>query len=62
MKIALVGEAWGEKEEQQGKPFVGTSGWILDNMLRQVGIARHECLVTNVFNLRPKANKVETLR
>lgn len=59
--IALVGEAWGEKEEQAGKPFIGTSGWILDNMLQQVGISRSSCLVTNVFNLRPKRNDVLTL-
>lgn len=52
--IAIVGEAWGEKEEETGVPFSGTSGWILDNMLAQVGINRRECLVTNVFNLRPK--------
>lgn len=62
VKIALVGEAWGEKEEEQGRPFVGTSGWLLDQMLAQAGIARDECLVTNVFNLRPKpSNDVKNL-
>lgn len=62
VKIALVGEAWGEKEEEQGRPFVGTSGWLLDQMLSQAGIARSECLVTNVFNLRPKpSNDVKNL-
>lgn len=59
--IALVGEAWGEKEAAEGKPFIGTSGWILDNMLAQVGIRRSECLVTNVFNLRPVRNDIKTL-
>lgn len=59
--IALVGEAWGEKEEAEGRPFVGMSGWILDNMLAQVGIARRECLVTNVFNLRPQRNDIKFL-
>lgn len=52
--IAIVGEAWGEKEEEEGRPFVGASGWLLDQMLSAVGIARSECLVTNCFNLRPK--------
>lgn len=56
IKIALVGEAWGEKEEEAGRPFVGTSGWLLDQMLSQAGIARSECLVTNCFNLRPRPN------
>lgn len=53
VKIALVGEAWGEKEEEVGAPFVGASGWLLDQMLAQAGIVRSECLVTNCFNLRP---------
>lgn len=56
VRIALVGEAWGEKEEEVGRPFVGTSGWLLDQMLSQAGIARSECLVTNCFNLRPRPN------
>lgn len=55
-KIALVGEAYGEKEEEAGRPFVGTSGWLLDQMLSQAGISRSECLVTNCFNLRPRPN------
>lgn len=62
VNIALVGEAYGEKEEEAGRPFVGKSGWILDQMLAQVGIARSECLVTNVFNLRPKpSNDIKNL-
>jgi uracil-DNA glycosylase len=51
--IMLVGEAWGEKEEELGKPFVGPSGFILDGMLAQAGIARRDCYLTNVFNFRP---------
>lgn len=62
MKIVLLGEAYGEEEEKVGKPFVGTSGWILDQMLDQAGIARKDCFITNVFNLRPKPNNnVENL-
>lgn len=60
--IAIVGEAWGEKEEEQGRPFVGTSGWLLDQLLSQAGIARRDCFVTNVFNLRPRpSNDVKNL-
>lgn len=51
--IVLLGEAFGENEEREGKPFVGAAGWALDGMLREVGIRREDCLVTNVFNLRP---------
>lgn len=56
VNIALVGEAFGEKEEELGRPFIGASGWILDQMLSVVGIDRRECLVTNVFNFRPRPN------
>lgn len=62
VEIALVGEAYEEKEEELGQPFVGASGWILDQMLAQAGIVRSECLVTNVFNLRPKpSNDIKNL-
>lgn len=60
-KILIVGEAWGEKEEAEGRPFVGASGWLLNQLLATVGISREECYVTNVFNLRPKNNNVEEL-
>ena len=60
--IMLVGEAYGEKEEELKVPFVGASGYILDGMLSQVGLTRHDCYVTNVFNLRPKpSNDVKNL-
>ena len=61
-KIALVGEAWGEHEERERAPFVGPAGWQLNTMLRDAGIVRAECYLTNVFNLRPKpSNKIENL-
>lgn len=61
-KIALIGEAWGEHEERQRTPFVGPAGWQLDGMLRDAGISRRECYLTNVFNLRPRpTNKIDNL-
>jgi uracil-DNA glycosylase family 4 len=61
-KIALVGEAWGEHEERERAPFVGPAGWQLNSMLKEAGINRHECYLTNVFNLRPKpTNKIDNL-
>lgn len=60
--IAFVGEAWGNDEVREGKPFVGMSGMILNSMLREVGIVREHCLVTNVFNLQPPGgNDVKNL-
>lgn len=63
--IALVGEAWGEDEEQAFRltgvpsPFVGYSGRLLNEMLEAAGIRREEIFVTNVFNSRPPDNKVD---
>jgi uracil-DNA glycosylase len=60
-KIAIVGEAWGEQEEKVKVPFIGSSGQELTRMLAQGGIPRASCFMTNVFNLRPRDNKIEYL-
>ena len=60
MKIAVVGEAWGEEEERTGKAFTGPSGRVLRGLLRQAGIDPADCLLTNVFNQRPPRNDVES--
>jgi len=61
-KIALVGEAWGEAEERERAPFVGAAGYQLNSLLKDAGIPRYECFLTNVFNLRPKpTNKIDNL-
>ena len=52
-RIALVGEAHGETEALEGKPFVGSSGRELTEMLREAGISREECFLTNVIASRP---------
>jgi DNA polymerase len=61
MDIAIVGEAWGEQEERQRKPFVGPTGWHLSKMLEEADIRRGDCFLTNVFNLRPPGNDIEHL-
>lgn len=58
-KIALVGEAAGEQEARQGRPFVGESGQELARMLRDAGINRELCYITNLFWTRPPGNKIE---
>lgn len=50
--IMIVGEGWNEKEEEAHLPFLGTTGWVLDNMLAEAGISRRECYCTNVLNRR----------
>ncbi len=54
--IAVVGEAWGEREEIERAPFVGPSGYELTKMLGEAGIHRADCFLTNVFNVRPRPN------
>jgi uracil-DNA glycosylase len=59
LKIALVGECWGAEEEIARKPFIGAAGQELNRMLKDAGIRREDCFLTNVFNLRPPGNDVE---
>jgi DNA polymerase I-like protein with 3'-5' exonuclease and polymerase domains/uracil-DNA glycosylase len=54
----IVGEAPGEHEEREGIPFVGASGSELDRMLKEAGILRSTCFVTNVVRVRPPGNDI----
>ena len=58
-KIAFVGEAPGETEEQMGLPLVGRSGQEFTEMLREAGLERRHCYLTNVLFTRPPGNKLE---
>lgn len=51
-----MGEAWGENEKTQGKPFVGASGKELEAMLKEAGIAPGLCFYTNLINAKPAGN------
>ncbi len=55
--VVLVGEAPGEREDREGRPFVGRSGGILDNMLEEVGLPRESLLITNTVKCRPPENR-----
>lgn len=56
--ILIVGEAPGEQEDRQGKPFVGRSGQLLDNMMKAIGQGRDTSVfITNVVKCRPPANR-----
>lgn len=58
-RYAVVGEAPGGDEEALGRPFVGPAGRLLDALLRNAGIDRADCWVTNVCKYRPPENKIE---
>ena len=56
-QIMLVGEGPGEKEDMQGKPFVGDAGMLLNKMLNAIKIKRENIYITNVVNYRPPNNR-----
>jgi uracil-DNA glycosylase len=59
----LVGEAPGEQEDQQGEPFVGKAGQLLDQMLRAIGLTREagppgqQVFIANTLKCRPPGNR-----
>lgn len=56
--IVIVGEAPGRDEDIQGVPFVGKSGQLLNNILKEVGIDRdREVAIINVLKCRPPENR-----
>ena len=58
-RIAVVGEAPGEDEENYRRPFVGASGKFLTGLMRDAGINRQACLIGNVCQHRPPYNRIE---
>lgn len=55
--LVLIGEAPGASEDQQGRPFVGRSGRLLDALLAEAGLARGDVFITNVVKARPPGNR-----
>lgn len=60
-KLMIIGEAPGKYEDEQGIPFVGPTGRILDECLFKAGISRSECYITNVIKYRPPFNDLKKL-
>lgn len=55
-KMMVIGEAPDQHEDQQGEPFVGAAGHILDLILADLGIKRSEIYIANVLKCRPPNN------
>jgi DNA polymerase len=55
--LMFVGEAPGYHEDQQGEPFVGAAGKLLDRLLEEIGIARSDVYIGNVLKCRPPGNR-----
>lgn len=59
--IVLIGEAPGESEDLQGKPFVGRAGQLLNGYLDEAGLSREKDLyIINIVKCRPPNNRVPT--
>jgi len=55
--VMFVGEAPGYWEDVEGKPFVGSAGEILDDMLSKIGLSRDRVYIGNVLKCRPPENR-----
>jgi len=58
--VVFVGEAPGANEDADGVPFVGRSGDVLDDALRDAGLAREDVRITNCVRCRPPDNRDPT--
>ncbi|GGI94849.1 uracil-DNA glycosylase [Halobellus salinus] len=58
--LVFVGEAPGANEDDRGEPFVGRSGSVLDDALRDAGVARADVRITNCVRCRPPENRDPT--
>jgi DNA polymerase len=56
-ELMFVGEAPGFHEDQQGVPFVGQAGKLLDKLLGGIGLTRADVFVVNVLKCRPPGNR-----
>jgi DNA polymerase len=59
-EIMFIGEAPGEQENKQGRPFVGPAGKFLDELLESIGLKREDVYISNVVKYRPPANRDPT--
>ncbi len=56
-KIMFIGEAPGKNEAKTGKPFCGSAGRLLDELLGHVGLVRNDIFITNIVKDRPPKNR-----
>jgi len=58
--VMIVGEAPGSSEDEQGRPFVGTAGSLLNETLTTLDVERGDLYITNVVKCRPPGNRTPT--
>ena len=55
--LIFIGEAPGADEDEQGEPFVGRAGQLLNNMIKAMGLQRQEVYIANIIKCRPPGNR-----
>ncbi len=55
--LMFIGEAPGADEDQQGEPFVGRAGQLLNNMIKAMGLRRGDVYIANIIKCRPPGNR-----
>lgn len=55
--LMFIGEAPGADEDEQGEPFVGRAGQLLNNMIKAMGLAREQVYIANIIKCRPPGNR-----
>lgn len=60
-QILFIGEAPGEKEDEQGIPFVGSAGKELDKLLRAINLTLDDVYIANILKYRPPNNRDPTI-
>lgn len=56
-RVVFVGEAPGRREDESGRPFVGSAGKLLDKILAKAGLSRGGVFISNVMMCRPPGNR-----
>ncbi|HET57690.1 MAG TPA: uracil-DNA glycosylase [Deltaproteobacteria bacterium] len=56
-EVVFVGEAPGEQEDRQGKPFVGRAGQLLTKIIEAMGLSREDVYICNILKCRPPGNR-----
>ena len=56
-QVVFVGEAPGRREDETGRPFVGSAGKLLDRLLSGANLSRDRVFITNVVRCRPPGNR-----
>lgn len=56
-QIVFIGEAPGQSEDTEGKPFVGAAGKLLETLLSEIGLSRGAVFICNIVKCRPPRNR-----